>query len=116
MSISHLSLLDTHTYRVYTHTASHTKYTGPGRPVTNLAAEEVDPLTVSVTWTVPSPSPPYGCQVLVPTENITRIVRDTSLDVMLPRGNHSIQVRAVYNHYPSYYVSTHVTVRGKRRH
>lgn len=93
--------------------SSHTKYTAPGS-VVNLAAEVVELHTVSVTW-IPSIPRPNGFQVLVPTAGITENVKTASFKTILPRGKHSIQVRAMSQHYYSDPVSTNVTVRGERR-
>ena len=90
-------------------------YTAYGN-VRNLLAEVVGYRSLLVTWTPPSPAPPLGYHLSVPTANITvAVIMATSYIAEVPRGLHTIQVRPRSMHYISEVVSTNVTVRGEER-
>ena len=75
-------------------------------------AVQVGHRSVSITWTPPSPAPPFGYLVFVPTADIYEDVDSTSYSTTMPVGRHTVRVETVSAYYFGETV-TSVTVRGK---
>ena len=74
--------------------------TAGGAP-TNLAAREVLPGVVEVTWTEPSAPPQAGYRVIVDSTITTTATSSPLILSPLSLGGHTIQVQASSQHFPS---------------
>ena len=79
-------------------------------------AELGDRRSISVSWSPPSPAPPMGYEVSVPTADINATTNKLIYTATFPVGVHTIQVRTISQHYMGEVASTTVSVTGERRH